>query len=207
MRTVLIVIALVVIARVFVLVVLEPQLESLAELRSSEATSGPWFEVRVVKPLSARPLMGLLPDGVFGLPSSELRFDQDSPGATVGSLEPRRIAFSADGWQFVLALDVDGRLSPETRVVFPIELANKLLNLRCRPDGQAISSISLSTHEGSDELDGSFLLECASCEIAETGKAIEWPSTPLTIRGSFGSLQRPATPQTSGSDSGDPESR
>ncbi len=45
-----------------------------------------------------------------------------------------------------------------------------------------------TTRAGSDELDGRFLIELATCENAETGKIIEWPSAPLTVRGSFESL-------------------
>ncbi len=34
-------------------------------------------------------------------------------------------------------------------------------------------------------MDGRFQLELAICENVETGKVIEWPPAPLTVRGSF----------------------
>ena len=41
---------------------------------------------------------------------------------------------------------------------------------------------------GSGELDGRFLVGLATCENAGTGKAIEWPPAPLTLRGGFEGL-------------------
>jgi hypothetical protein len=39
--------------------------------------------------------------------------------------------------------------------------------------------------------DGRFLVELAACKNAESGKAIEWPPAPLTVRGSFNGLPTP----------------
>jgi hypothetical protein len=51
---------------------------------------------------------------------------------------------------------------------------------------------------GAEVLDGSFLVELAACEDAETGKVLDteaganpgdaWPEAPLTLRGSFEGL-------------------
>jgi len=69
---------------------------------------------------------------------------------------------------------------------------------RCRPADPAKGYLHASTRPGSDVLDGRFLVELAKCENAETGKILDteaggdpgqaWPSSPLTLRGSFQGL-------------------
>jgi len=66
-----------------------------------------------------------------------------------------------------------------------LELANRQLTLHCRPVDQAFGYLRTTSRPDSDDLDGRFLVELANCENAETGKAIEWPPAPLTVRGSF----------------------
>ncbi len=185
MKTSLIIIALALLACLIVLG-LRPD-EPVASI-ASDTSRGASFEVHVVKPRSARPLFGLLPDGLFGLPPSELRFDHASRGAKIGSVEQNRLELSADGWNLLIETDGDGRVAQGTRLVFPVELADRQLTLRCRPADRASGSLRATTRAGSDELDGSFLVEFATCENAGTGKTIEWPPAPLTVRGSFEGL-------------------
>ena len=141
-----------------------------------------------MKPLSARPLFGLLPDGLFGLPANELRIDQTSPGAKIGKVGQHRLELAADGWDLLLEIDGEGRIAPGTRLLFPVELGDRQLSLRCRVADPASGSLRAATRPGSDELDGDFHAEFAICENAETGKVIEWPQAPLAVYGSFEGL-------------------
>lgn len=154
----------------------------------SDTSRGPSFEVWVVKPLSARPLFGLLPAGLPGLPAGELRFGHESRDAEIGSVGHDRLELSADGWDLFIETDGEERVAPGTRLVFPVELADRQLSLRCRPADQASGYFRTTTQAGSGELDGRFRVELATCENAETGKVIEWPPAPLTVRGSFEGL-------------------
>jgi hypothetical protein len=155
-------------------------------LQSSEpvAPSGsrPWFDVRVVKPRMSRPLAGLLPESLFG---NVLRFDNASPGAEIGRVGHDRLELRAEGWDLSIAIDAEGRVTPETRLVFSLELGGKQRTLRGRPADPAIGYLRTNTQAGPDELGGTFLVELATCETAETGKLIDWPPAPLTVRGSF----------------------
>lgn len=187
MKILLIIIALLLLAG---LVVLGSRRDEPVAPSVSDTSRGPSFEVRVVKPRSARPLFGLLPDGFPGLPASELRFDHTSSGADIRSVELNRLELSADGWYLLIETDSEGRVAPGTSLVFPIELAGQQRTLRCRPEVRASGYLRTTTRAGSDELDGHFLVEFATCENAETGKAIEWPPAPLTVRGSFEGLPR-----------------
>ena len=175
-------------ALLFCAVLLGTRVDEPVAPHVSDAPGGPSFVVQVVKPRTARPLFGLLPDGLFGLPPNTLQFDHASPGAEIGSVEHDRLELSADGWDLVIETDGEGRVGPGTRLVLPVELADKLLTLRCQPADPASGYLRTTTRAGSDELDGSFLVEFATCEKAETGKVIEWPPRPLTVRGYFSGL-------------------
>jgi hypothetical protein len=48
--------------------------------------------------------------------------------------------------------------------------------------------MSVSTPVGADEFSGHFLVELPTCENAESGKVLEWPPAPPTVRGSFDRL-------------------
>jgi len=171
----------------------------------SDTSRGPSFEVRVERPRIDRFLYGILPTKLeaklFG--GGELRFDHASRGAKSGSVGHNRLELSADGWDLLIETDGEGRVAPGTRLVFPMELAEVQRTLRCRPADRATGYLRTTTRAGSDVLDGSFLVELATCENAETGKIIDteaggnpgqaWPSAPLTLRGSFHGLpQRPS---------------
>jgi hypothetical protein len=187
MKTSVIIIALALFACLFVLVVLRSRPDEVAE-SALDTSGGPAFEVRVGVPRMGRPLGGILPDWVVrkldGTPS-ELRFDHTSRGAQFGSLEPNRLELKADDWNFFIETDAEGRIAPATHLVFPLSLGGRQLRLDCRPADRATGALSTTTRAGSDELGGRFLVELATCENAESGKAIEWPPAPLIVSGSF----------------------
>jgi hypothetical protein len=153
-----------------------------------DTSQGPSFEVRVVVPRLARPLAGILPDWVVkkldGTPS-ELRFDHRSRGAQIGSVGHDRVELRADGWDLLIETDGEGRVAPGTRLVFPLALGGRQVRLSCRPADRATGYLSTTTRAGSDELGGRFLVELATCTNADSGKAVNWPPAPLTVRGSF----------------------
>jgi hypothetical protein len=169
--------------------------ETVAE-SVSNMSRGPSFEVRVVVPRLARPLGGILPDWLVGKldgTPSELRFDHASRGAQIGIVGPDRVELKADDWDFFIETDGEGRITPGARLVFPLALGGRQVRLSCRPADPATGYLRTTTRAGSDELGGRFLVELATCTNAESGKAIEWPPAPLTVRGSFvGQPQQPS---------------
>ena len=166
----------------------------------SDTSRGSSFVVNVERPRMDRPFGGILPTKLeaylFG--GSELRFDHASPGARIGSVGHNRLELSADGWDLLIETNGEGVVALGTRLVFPIEIAEKQWTLRCRPADRAVGYLHATTRAGSDVLDGRFLVEFATCEDAETGKILDteaganpgdaWPSAPLTVRGSFAGL-------------------
>jgi len=165
----------------------------------SKTSGGPTFEVNVEKPRMDRFLGGILPTAVEAkLIGGELRFDHASRGAKVGSVGPDRLELKAEGWDLLIETDGKGGIAPGTRLVFPIEIAEKKWTLRCRPADRAVGYFNANTRAGADVLDGRFLIEIAKCADAETGEILDteaggnpgdaWPSQPLTLRGSFAGL-------------------
>jgi hypothetical protein len=152
-------------------------------LVARESSSGPSFEVHVVKPLSARPLLGL--GELVGIPEEDLRFSDASVGAEIGRATQQHLELRAEGWHLLIEADREGKVTAGTRLVFPIELANKPRTLRCRPGDRPAGYLRTLEREGTTELEGTFVVELATCENADTGKVIEWPPRPLTVRGSF----------------------
>jgi hypothetical protein len=150
----------------------------------------PSFVVHVEKPRLGRFLFGILPikleEKLLG--AGELRFDHTSRGAAFGSVGHDRVELRADGWDVHIETDAEGRIAPGTRLVFPIELAERQRTLRCRPADGASGYLRTTPGAVSGELDGSFLVKLATCENVATGKVIEWPPAPLTLRGSFAGL-------------------
>ena len=163
------------------------------------------FEVRVGKPLAARPLGGL-----FGLiPADDLAFNHASRGAAIGLVGHDRLKLRAEGWDFSLEIDGEGRVAPGTRLVFPswLELGGRHVTLRCRPgyrtgnetfrrrlldsmhfDRLNVGYLRITTPAAADEFSGHFLVELPTCENAVSGKTLEWPPAPLTVRGRFDRL-------------------
>ena len=210
-KTLLIVIALALVACLVFIVWLvsrpgdldRPIAESVS--RTSEGTA---FQVNVERPRMDRPFGGILPTKLeaklFG--GGELRFDHASRGAKIGSVGHDRLELSADGWDLLIETDGEERITPATRLVFPMEIAEVQRTLRCRPADTATGYLRTSARSGSDVLDGSFLVELAKCVNAETGKIIDteaggnpgdaWPSSPLILRGSFAGSATPPPPET-----------
>lgn len=157
-----------------------------------KTSRGPSFKVQVVMPPSARPLFGILPTALEAKLQGygALGFDNTSRGAEIGSVGHDRLQLSADGWDLSIETDGKGRVAPGTRLVFPLALGGKERRLRCRPADPAIGDLRTTTQAGSDELGGHFLVKLATCENDRTGKVIEWPPAPLTVRGSFEGLPR-----------------
>lgn len=151
------------------------------------SSSGPAFVVQVIRPRLGLPLGGIVPPQLFGL-EAHLGFDSQSAGATIGSVGPRRLELGADNWDMVLVLDGDGRVTSETQVVFELEFEEQLRRVRCRPGDPAVGTLSTSTLAESGELSGSFDIELARCEDAETGTPLGWPPKPLVLHGSFDRL-------------------
>lgn len=163
-------------------------------------SGGPSFAVSVEKPRMDRFLGGILPTSVEEklVGGRGLRFNHASRGARIGSVGHDHLELSADGWNLSIETDGEGRITPGTHLVFPIEIAEKQWTLRCRPAKRAVGFLHANTRAGSDVLDGRFIVELANCEDAATGEILDteaggnpgdaWPSAPLTLRGSFAGL-------------------
>lgn len=205
MKTSLVIIVLVLLA-CLVLIGSRPQEPVAASV--SESSRGPSFEVRVVFPRLNRPLAGILPESFVarrgGIPR-EVRFDHASRGAEIGSVGPDRLELRAEGWDLSIETDGEGRVAPETYLELPIDRSDGVWRLRCRPGSsrpgalwrwlprsasadRAPDDLRTTTRAGGGEQDGSFLFELATCENAESGKAVEFPAAPLTVSGSFEGL-------------------
>jgi hypothetical protein len=203
-KTLLIIIALVLLVCLPVLVwfLLRPNEPDTASLANTSEVR-PAFTVSVEKPRMDRFLGGILPTSLEEklTGGGQLRFDQASRGARIGSAGSNRLELGADGWDLLIQTDSAGQVSPGTRLVFPIEIAEKQWTLRCRPADQTVGYLQVSTRPGSEVLDGRFLIELAKCEDARTGQILDteaggnpgqaWPSSPLTLRGSFAGLPHP----------------
>jgi hypothetical protein len=160
----------------------------------SETSQGPSFDVRVIMPRAGLPLGGILPDWVVrkldGTPR-ELRLDHTSPGAWIVSVENDLIELKADGgWELSVVTDGQGRITPGTRLVFPLGLGGNQVRLDCRPADPGVGQLQTTTRAGSDEIGGRFVIELAICKNVESGKTMNWPPAPLTVRGNFNGLPR-----------------
>ncbi len=151
------------------------------------SSSGPAFVVQIIRPRLGLPLGGILPPQLFGL-EAHLGFESTSPGASIGSVGPGRLELGADDWDLVLVVDAEGRVTPETQVVFELVFEERLRRVRCRPGDPAIGTLSTTVLAESGELSGSFDIELARCEDANTGKPLGWPPEPLLLHGSFDRL-------------------
>ena len=173
----------------------DEQAESVAA-NLSETSGNPTFAVRVIMPRMGLPLGGILPDWVtrkFDGTPSELRFGSTSPGAEIVSVGSDRVELKADGWDLTIASDGAGRITPGSRLVVEMALGGRHVKLSCRPADPAVGQFHTTTVAKSDEFAGSFLVEFANCENADSGKAIEWPPAPMTVRGIFqGTAKRPS---------------
>jgi hypothetical protein len=142
------------------------------------------FDVRVVKPLSARPLFGLF----SFFETEDLGFDQASPGASARAGRDR-LELSAEGWELRLEIDGDGRVAPGTRLVFPLELGGRQVRLSCRPADGGAGYLRMTPGPVPGEFGGRFLVKLAACENVKSGKRLEWPPAPLTVKGAFNRIR------------------
>ncbi len=151
------------------------------------SSSGPAFVVQIIRPRLGLPLGGILSPQLFGL-EAHLGFESTSAGASIGSVGADRLELGADDWELVLVLDADGRVTPETQVVFELMFEERLRRVRCRPGDTAIGTLRTTALAESGELSGSFDIELARCEDADTGQPLGWPPEPLVLHGSFDRL-------------------
>ncbi len=181
---------IVALALLVVLVVIGLRPDEPVSPNFSDKSGGPSFVVNVVKPRIARPFFGILPtkleEKLEG--NQERWFDHKSPGAKIISVGLNRLELSADGWALLIEIDDKGKVRPGSYLVYTREIGEKLRRLRCLPAKEAVGHLRATARAGSGELDGSFLVEVATCENDETGMVIEWPPAPLTVRGSFRGL-------------------
>lgn len=153
-----------------------------------DTSRGPAFVVRVVMPRSGLPLGGILPDWfvrTHDLTPRELRFDHTSPGAKIGVVRQHWLELIADGWDFFIEIDGEGRVAPGTHLEFPLGLGGRQVRLDCRPADRATGYLRTTARAGTERLDGRFLVELVTCKNAESGKTTNWPPAPLTVSGSF----------------------
>lgn len=191
LKTTLMIIALALLGFLAVLVWLRSRPGDADELVGESVaakSAGPAFEVSVVMPRAGLPLGGILPDWFVkkldGTPR-ELRMDHTSSGAKIVSAGPDRLELSTDGWELFIETDGEGRVGAGTHLVFPLALGGRQLRLNCHPANRPTGYLRTVPRAGSDVLGGRFLVELASCKNAESGKSINWPPAPLTVRGSF----------------------
>jgi hypothetical protein len=151
------------------------------------SSSGPAFVVQVVRPRLGLPLGGILPPQLFGL-DAHLGFDSTSDGATIRSVGPGRVELGSDDWDLLLVFDGGGRVTSETEVVFDLVFEERLRRVRCRPGDPVVGTLNTVTRGESGEMSGSFDIELAHCEDAETGTPLGWPPQPLILHGSFDRL-------------------
>ena len=74
--------------------------------------------------------------------------------------------------------------------MFPLDLGGRRVRLHGRPADRDGGYLRTTTLAGADEVGGLFLVRFAPCKNADSGKAIEWPSAPLTVRGTFERLPK-----------------
>lgn len=155
------------------------------------ASADPSFEVHVYMPRTARPFFGILPESLVkkldGTPS-EVWFNHTSSGARSGGVESNHLELKAEGWTLFMETDGEGRVAATTYLVFPISLGGRPVRLNCRAADPARGYLHATARAGAAKLDGNFLVELATCRNAESGKPIEWPPAPLTVRGNFAGL-------------------
>ncbi|HKO35873.1 MAG TPA: hypothetical protein VJV21_05300 [Pyrinomonadaceae bacterium] len=158
---------------------------------TSQQIGAPAFEVQVEMPaFNSGRAPWEIPGVILGYDRGP-QFDQASPGAQVGKIAPDRIKLSADGgWDILIETDSEGRLAETTHVAFPVKLGGRPLKFTCRPADPTVGYLHISARPGSDELEGSFQLEVATCKNAVSGKTAAWPYRPLRVRANFAGLKK-----------------
>jgi hypothetical protein len=151
------------------------------------SSAGPTFVAQIIRPRLGLPLGGVLPPQLFGF-EAHLGFSSESAGASIRRFDTHRLELGADGWEVVIVLDGDGRIAPETYVVFELLFEGQLRRVRCMPNDPAVGTLSTAPLAGSGEHSGNFDIELARCEDAATGIPLGWPPKPLVLHGSFDRL-------------------
>lgn len=152
------------------------------------SSSGPAFVVQIIRPRLGLPVGGVLPPAFFGQ-EAHLGFDSGSADASI-AVSPQRLELGAEGWDVVIAHNAEGRIGSETEAVFHLLFEEELRRVRCRTDDPAVGTFNTGTIADSGELSGTFDIELAHCEDAETEKPLGWPPAPLILHGSFDRLSR-----------------
>lgn len=156
------------------------------------------FEVEVLRPRTARPLLGMLPNRLEErLRDGPELFDHTSPGARTGTVRRDHLELRAKGWHLTLLVNDDGKVTSDSRLAFPFAVGGRRIPLRCRPAEPAVGALQFLSKPDSDVLTGTFQLQLHACENARTGEAVDWPPArpfglppaPLTVRGSFQGLR------------------
>ena len=150
---------------------------------ASGSSTGENFSVQVIRPRTGLPIAGLLPPKLFGLDES-LSFDAQTSNATCRIGPNDRLEFSADKWSLVLQLNQGGRISPQSFIEFEMIFEDELTKVRCRPKTQGDSFFESEVNH-QQELSGRFQLQLERCVERGTGNELEWPPSPLILRGSF----------------------
>lgn len=200
-KTVLIVIALTLLACFVCLVWFTSRSNEQVVERVLDTSRGPAFELHVIVPRMARPFAGILPDWIVGKldgTPSVLHFDHTSSGARILSAGPNRVELKADDWSFFIESDGEGRIAQTTRLVFPIQLGGRQVRLSCLPTNPTIGYLNTASRAGAEEINGRFLVELLNCKNADSGKVTNWPPAALTVRGSFAGLRPSPAPEPSG---------
>lgn len=153
----------------------------------SQSSSGPSFAVQIIRPRVGLPFGGILPPDLFGL-DDHLGFDSNSSGASIQSISPNRIELAADDWYLLLVLDSEGKVTPESEVVFKMVFEEQVKTVRGRPGDPVVGTVDVVSSGESGELSGSFDIEIPHCEFADSGKPLGWPANPLILHGSFDRL-------------------
>ena len=158
---------------------------------TSRLIGGPAFQVQVEMPaFNSGRAPWEIPGVILGYDHGP-QFDQASTGARVGKIEPDHIELGADGgWEILIETDGEGRLAEGTHVAFPVKLGGRPLKFDCRPVDLTAGYLQTTAGTGSDQLEGSFQLEIATCKNAVSGKTAGWPYRPLRVRGNFAGLKK-----------------
>ena len=151
------------------------------------SSAGPSFVVQVIRPRLGLPIGGLLPLNWFEQ-EEHIGFNSKSEGASVGIASSGSLELNADGWDLDFVIDEHQHLAAGSEVVFEFIFEGRPRRVRGRFGNPAVGTFTMTQLSGGAELSGSFDLEIAGIEDADTGEALGWPPKPLILHGSFDRL-------------------
>lgn len=152
------------------------------------SSTEPTFRVQIIRPRESLPLGGLIPPQVFGV-DAKLGFDSAEEGATY-TLAHDHLELLAGDWDLRLYFDGNGRIEPESEVVFDLIFEDQVRRVRCHPRNPAADTLEIAELEESGEFSGWFRVELSECQDAETGETLGWPPKPMLLQGSFDRLTK-----------------